>query len=65
MSIATDLIREVAKDTLAEWLDGSYFGSPDGDTDWHLKLTGDDDMVFMETETGRKYKIEMRVTKID
>lgn len=61
-----ELVRIVAHDILAEWLDGVYFGSLNGETDWHLKLNDDDGpgQVFRETETGRNYRIEMRVTRL-
>lgn len=60
------LVLDVAHDILAEWLDGVYFGSPDGDTDWHLKLTDEPGpgQVFVEKETDKHFRIEMRVTKL-
>lgn len=66
-----ELVREVAKGILAEWLDGTYFAAPTDHTgtspdDWHLRLTdepGPGD-VYHERTTGRNYRIEMRVTRL-
>lgn len=67
MSIETDLVLDVARGILADWMDGTYFTPPTHDEyDWHLKLTDEPGpgLVFRERETGKKFRIEMRVTRV-
>lgn len=71
MTVATDAIREEAQGVLTGWLDGAYFSNPNpkdswDEDEWHLKLTDDEGpgQVFIETVTRKRYRIEMRVTRL-
>lgn len=68
-----ELVMNVTKEVLAQWLDGLYFAAPPDHTglsanDWQLKLQDADyaeaPLVFREGTTGWSYKVEVRVTRL-